>query len=247
MANWYSGVLKFVLSFSWAPYVLIKVYSTGRRRYGHPALNGVLPEPWLPLKKGQALTNNENGNHRRPKDSGDQAVVLTLRKRYSVGPRRSARQQSQDSRRERGSTSVVRLEGPSTTVDPTVINNPWEDARPGATSTPRRSYSLRAPPLKHRLSYDHASGVIMLPDDGNWLQQDGDEADDDDSDEEPHYEGTTTNGLETESIHNEETTSVVDAPSSPSRPSRYGTYFHHPERAAARRRQSIPGAFTPSS
>ena len=204
----------------------------------------------MPLKKGQALTNNGNGNHRRPpKDSGDQAVVLTLRKRYSVGPRRSGRRQSQDSRRDRGSTSaadVVRLERPdSPTVDPTVTNNPWEDTRPG---TSRRSYH-HAPPLKHRLSYDHASGVIMLPDDGDWLQQDGHDADDDDSDDEHNYEGTT-NGLETESTHNEE--SVVDTtttPSSPSqqlRPSRYGTYFHHPERAAARRRQSIPGAFPPS-
>ena len=204
----------------------------------------------MPLKKGQTLTNNENGNHRRPpKDLGDQAVVLTLRKRYSVGPRRSGRRQSQDSRREGGSTStagVVRIEGPDgSTVDPTVINNPWEDARPGTT---RRTYHRhRAPPLRHRLSYDHASGVIMLPDDGDWLQQDGDDADDDDSDE-PNYEGTT-NGVETESVHNEES-SIVDAPSSPSqqlRPSRYGTYFHHPERAAARRRQSIPGAYSPTS
>jgi len=212
----------------------------------------------LPLKKGQTLTNNENGNHRRaPKDSGDQAVVLTLRKRYSGGPRRSARRQSQDSRRDGGSTSTpaggVRLELPDgSTVDPTVINNPWEDARPGTTT--RRTYRHpsrhHAPPLRHRLSYDHASGVIMLPDDGDWLHPDGDadDADDDDS-EEPNYEGTT-NGLETEteSMHNEE--SVVDnTPSSPSqqsRPSRYGTYFHHPERAAARRRQSIPGAFPAS-
>ena len=207
----------------------------------------------MPLKKGQTLTNNENGNHRRPsKDSGDQAVVLTLRKRYSIGPRRSGRRQSQDSRREGGSTSVVRLEGPdgSSPVDPTVINNPWEDARPRTITTsppPRSSHRHhRAPPLRHRLSYDHASGVIMLPDNGDWLQQDGDEADDDDSDE-AHYEGGTTNGLETESIHNEESSSAVDAPSSPSRPSRYGTYFHHPERAAARRRQSVPGAFSPSS
>ena len=209
----------------------------------------------MPLKKGQTLTNNENGNHRRPtKDSGDQAVVLTLRKRYSVGPRGSGRRESRDSRREGRSGSaagVVRLDVPqgSSTVDPTVINNPWEDARPG-TTPPRRTYHHRhhAPPLRHRLSYDHASGVIMLPDDGNWLQQDGDEADDDDSSE-PNYEGgTTTNGLEAESIHNEESSSAVDVPPSPSRPSRYGTYFHHPERAAAaRRRQSIPGAFSPSS
>jgi len=217
----------------------------------------------LPLKKGQTLTNNENGNHRRPpKDSGDQAVVLTLRKRYSAGPRRSGRRQSrdrrqsldrrqsQDSRREGGSTSAAGVVGPdgSSTVDPTVINNPWEDAKPGTTtSIPRRTYRHHAPPLRHRLSYDHASGVIMLPEDGDWLQQDGEDADDDDSDDEPNYEGTTTNGLETESIHNEESSSAVDAPSSPSRPSRYGTYFHHPERAAARRRQSIPGAFSPSS
>jgi calcium permeable stress-gated cation channel len=205
----------------------------------------------LPLKKGQALTNNENGNHRRPpKDSGDQAVVLTLRKRYSVGPRRSGRRQSQDSRRDRGSTSaadVVRLEGPDgSPVDPTVINNPWEDARPGTRRTYHRH---RAPPLRHRLSYDHASGVIMLPDDGDWLQQDGHDADDDESDDdEPNYE-ETTNGLETESTHNEESAVDTTTPSSPSqqlRPSRYGTYFHHPERAAARRRQSIPGAFPPS-
>jgi len=84
----------------------------------------------------------------------------------------------------------------------------------------------------------------MLPDDGDWL---GDGDDDDDDSDEPNY-GGTTNGLETESIHNED--SVVETPSSPSqqqsRPSRYGTYFHHPERAATRRRQSVPGAFPAS-
>ena len=196
-------------------------------------MNGVLPEPWLPLKKGQTLTNNDrNGNQRPPKDSGDQAVVLTLRKRYSIGLRRSGRRQSQDSRRDVGSTSTMGMVGPDgSNVDPTVINNPWEDARPGT----RRTYS-HVPPLRHRLSYDPASGVIVLPDDGDWLQEEGD--DDEDSDE-PNYGGT--NGLETESILNED--SVVDNPLSPSqqRPSRYGTYFHHPERAAARRRQSISG------
>ena len=214
------------------------IYSTGKRRYGHPALNGVLPEPWLPLKKGQSLINNDrNGNHRPPKDSGDQAVVLTLRKRYSVGQRRSGRRRSQDSRRdvESASTGVVRLEGPDgSNVDPTVINNPWEDARPRT----RRSYShAPPPPLSHRLSYDHASGVIMLPDDGDWLE----EEDDDDSDE---LNYGTTNGVETESVLNEDSAvSIPPSPSQQARPSRYGTYFHHPERTAARRRQSIPGAF----
>ena len=190
----------------------------------------------MPLKKGQTLTNNDrNGNHRPPKDSGDQAVVLTLRKRYSAGRRGGRRQQSQDSRRDVGSTStgVIRVEGPdSSNVDAPVINNPWEDARPRA-----RQSQHDGPPLAHRLSYDHASGVIMLPDDGEWLDDD----DDDDSDEQNYG---TVNGHENESILNEDST-----PSSPTqqlRPSRYGTYFHHPERAAARRRQSIPGAFPPS-
>ncbi|KAG8813472.1 hypothetical protein FRC17_001557 [Serendipita sp. 399] len=38
MTNWYNGVL-----------------NTGKRRYGHPALTGVLPTPWLPLKKGETF------------------------------------------------------------------------------------------------------------------------------------------------------------------------------------------------
>jgi calcium permeable stress-gated cation channel len=225
--------------------VLIRGYSIGKLRYGHPALYGVLPEPWLPLKKGQSLTNNDrNGNHGPPKDAGDQAVVLTLRKRYSVGPRRGGRRQSPDSRRDVGSTSTGAV-GPEVSdgsnVDPTVINNPWEDARPGA----RRSQSLHAPPLSHRLSYDHASGVIMLPDNGDWLEDDDD--DDDDSDE---RDFETENGLEnsvTESMLNE--AAVLSSPTSPGperRSSRYSTYYHHPERAAARRRQTIPGAFPPS-
>lgn len=80
----------------------------------------------------------------------------------------------------------------------------------------------------------------MLPDDGDWLE--AEEEEDDDSDEQNYG---TANGLEFESILNED--SVVNAPPSPNRPSRYGTYFHHPERSAARRRQSIPGAFPPPS
>lgn len=134
-----------------------------------------------------------------------------------------------------GSTSsgAVRLEEPDpSSVDPTDINNPWEDARPRAGRT-------QSTPVTHRLSYDHASGVIMLPDGGDWLEEA-----EEDSDEQNYG---TENGLEnsmTASMLNED--SILNIPSSPSqplRPSRYGTYFHHPERAAARRAQTIPGAF----
>ena len=88
----------------------------------------------------------------------------------------------------------------------------------------------------------------MLPDDGDWI-----EADDDDSDEEDY--GTENGGLErslTESMVSspveegnggqqlrQPALSSSPTASTPSRMSRYGTYFHHPER----RRLQIPGAF----
>jgi len=190
-------------------------------------LNGVLPEPWLPLKKGQTLVNSDRNGTRPHKDVGDQAVVLTLRKRYSMARSRSGRQQSQDGRRESNVAGPSSREVPNASAsDPTAIIDPWQDVRPEA----------RRNGLSHRLSYDHASGVIMLPD-HDWLEEE-----DDDSEEQDYG---TENGLEqsvTESMINEETASspASTSPAQPlSRLSRYGTYFHHPER----RRQSVPGAF----
>ncbi|TFK47344.1 DUF221-domain-containing protein [Heliocybe sulcata] len=180
MANWYSGVL-----------------NTGKRRYGHPALTGVLPQPWLPLKKGQALVNNG-----RPQpDKKDEAVVLTLRKRVSTSHRAS--------RLGTGARRDTRLpDGQSTAqVDP------WREGP--------------HPPLSHRLSYDHGSGVIMLPEDGAWLD---DAADESDSDED-------LGSVVSDSQREVEQASTISE-ESPSK-QRHGTYYHHPER----RRQTIPGAF----
>ncbi|KAA1477844.1 DUF221-domain-containing protein [Dentipellis sp. KUC8613] len=219
MANWYSGVL-----------------NTGKRRYGHPALTGVLPQPWLPLKKGQTLVNSRTTS--KPGAKSDQAVVLTLRKRYSI-VRRGARQLAA------GSHNGA-AEGPAraATLPPDTTTNPWEDtaARPGPS---RRAQTTGSSGLSHRLSYDFGSGVIVLPDDEEWLDDGGE------SDSEEEY--GSTNGLE------RSVTSVVgeaengagagagaDAASqagsevhtTPGK-TRYGTYYHHPER----RRQTIPGAF----
>ncbi|KAJ7856674.1 hypothetical protein B0H14DRAFT_3085289 [Mycena olivaceomarginata] len=176
--------------------------STGKRRYMHPALNGVLPQPWLPLKKGQTLSNNDHRGSPRngaPKDSNGQAVVLTLRKRPSV--RRRA--QSEFILGDASASPAAQSEPPEPGRSQT-----WEGSR-------------RAAHLSHRLSFDPASGVINLPDTDDWL----DEEDDDDSDQDF---GTQTGGLENSR-----------SPTTPSRLSRYGTYFHHPER----RRQVVPGAF----
>ncbi|KAF7368952.1 hypothetical protein MVEN_00221500 [Mycena venus] len=208
MANWYSGVL-----------------NTGKRRYMHPALNGVLPQPWLPLKKGQTLSNNEHrGSPRASKDANGQAVVLTLRKRPSVRARQS---------------EFILADHPSSAsvVPPSESSGP-EESRRSAT-------------LSHRLSFDPASGVINLPDNDDWL--------DDEDDSDPDY-GTETAGLENSvgSLNDLEAgpsngdggqTPMLDVPISgspttgtPSRMSRYSIYFHHPDKRRGSR-QAIPGAF----
>ncbi|CAK5262174.1 unnamed protein product [Mycena citricolor] len=206
MTNWYQGVL-----------------NTGKRRYAHPALNGVLPQPWLPLKKGQILSTSNDPRSmagRQPKENNGQAVVLTLRKRAS------ARRRTQSEVIEDGVESVT---APSETSGPS-SSNPWQ-AEPRRTSAP----------LSHRLSFDPASGVINLPDDEDWLLEDEEDSDEDDY-------GTQQGGLENSVPSLAETNAndsvlgagVSSSPNtSPSRLSRYGTYFHHPER----RRQVIPGAF----
>ncbi|KAF9070665.1 hypothetical protein BDP27DRAFT_1391889 [Rhodocollybia butyracea] len=224
MANWYNGVL-----------------NTGKRRYGHPALNGVLPEPWLPLKKGQTLTNHEHRANGGPRNGADpnQAVVLTLRKRSSVVRR----------------SRVVSLTNnasisPGATAD---ASNPWEDSLSHARSPHRTQTTPNL--LHHRLSFDHATGVIMMPDDENWLGDDADSDEEEDyglGDETPAIRITRTQtepalGTGSDAVSEDEDSPPSPGPllaASPSRTSRYGTYFHHPER----RRQTIPGAFPrPSS
>ncbi|KAG5736119.1 hypothetical protein E4T56_gene6267 [Termitomyces sp. T112] len=202
MTGWYSGVL-----------------NTGKRRYGHPVLTGVLPEPWLPLKKGQSLVNHDHRGDTLRASKDSEAVVLTLRKRYSSV---------------RGSSGISRA-GPSISVgaqadasaDPAVARNPWEDAHSRSGQNGHN--------LNHRLSFDVASGVIMLPENGTWIDNPGD------SDEED-YGNENTGGLEqsiTEASVAGDDELLNASPASPTRTSRYGTYFHHPER----RRQVIPGAF----
>lgn len=83
----------------------------------------------------------------------------------------------------------------------------------------------------------------MLPDDGDWLDLDDDEDSDEDPQHHEQYEAQTGGGLEQSIASLASTDSTAPTPGmgavGPSRTSRYGTYFHHPER----RRQTIPGAF----
>lgn len=217
--------------------------STGKRRYGHPALLGVLPEPWLPLKKGQSLVSGiGNGHSRTQRKDSDQAVVLTLRKRHSV-VRRNVRQMTtgmipegrhytDDEQNDDGGQPLARTPESST-------SNPWRDARPG----PSRRSQTAPQPLRHRLSFDHASGVIMLPEGESWIVE-GEDSDSEDDYGSPSPDGETASPTADSSLSGAAGTQPSESPfPTPSKQrSIYSTYYHHPER---RSRQTVPGAFDP--
>ncbi|QRW20616.1 membrane protein [Rhizoctonia solani] len=208
MANWYWGVL-----------------NTGRRRYGHPVLTGVLPTPWLPLKKGQTLANyiEAQSSEGGPADKGD-AVVLTLRKRRTSRQRRDARRSS------RAHTPGASSAPSGHTDTPGVNDNPW---REDSTASGSGIQSANGSQNPHKLVYDHATGVIMLPEDSDWMGEDESSAD----------EGPGPLPTETLASPRDEESLPTPTPRSPLSPSanqnRYSTYFHHPER----RRSRMPGGF----
>ncbi|KAG0698644.1 hypothetical protein DFH29DRAFT_810066 [Suillus ampliporus] len=219
MANWYKGVL-----------------NTGKRRYGHPALTGVLPEPWLPLKKGQTLVNGHHAGGPRASRYVNQGIVLNLRNRYTVlrGKIRASRQYRPAT--DGILTDMSTFENQDGVPPPDVgPSNPWEEtrmARVGRGSQPHSS-------LNHRLSFDPASGVIMLPEDGDWLIEDNS----DDSEDDYGTTSPTPEAVHSPSNVSQENLLATNGPSpstplaSPSK-RRHGTYYHHPER-----RRTIPGSF----
>lgn len=216
--------------------------STGKRRYGHPALLGVLPQPWLPLKKGQTLVSGIGNGGTRAHKKDDQAVVLTLRKRHSI-VQRGVRQTTTgmlpglkhytDGDEPNGVESQELSLG-TPDLEP---SNPWEETRPG----PSRRSQTAPRPLHHRLSYDHASGVIMLPEGQSWMM----EHDDSDSDEDygtpsPVQDTSSTPLIDTTIPSGASTLLPSDTLTPSKRRSMYSTYYHHPER---RNTRTIPGAF----
>jgi len=220
MTNFYYGVL-----------------NTGKRRYGHPALNGPLPQPWLPLKKGQTLANfvdrdHGEGNGSSPaSNSHAQAVVLTLRRRYNAMRQdvgdfagrliRKDKHQPQQEPENRPIPDVMepgrpdRAEQHSPSKPPSdTASNPWRDAVSGPSQLVGRS---RSHTHTRRLSFDPATGVINLPDDDDgWLGG----ADLDDSDFEQEDGGASSPNGET------------DGDISPEQRvrRRHSVYWHHPEK-----------------
>jgi len=134
----------------------------------------------------------------------EQAVVLTLRKRKSMlHGNRPSTFPSMSSPLRNGTNSHGR--GP--------LDEAQENGSPGPSE----------PHINHRLSYDQATGVIMLPEGSDWLGED--------SDSDAEYMSSAEN------LENPDNISALPHIRTPTK--RYATYYHHPER----RRQSIPGAF----
>lgn len=158
----------------------------------------------------------------RPSNAGvenkNEAVVLTLRKRYSS--LRKAQRPSVISSQVPIGVDASHSPKSSTQNGEDLSANPWTDARTSG-----------GPRLNHRLSFDDASGVIVLPEDERWLMEDIDSDSEEDNGipAEPSQESEGTQVLPS--------TSVVTA-TLPTK-ARHGTYYHHPEK----RKQTIPGAF----
>lgn len=119
-----------------------------------------------------------------------------------------------------------------------MTNEPWQESTAGPSNPPQPYHTIN-----HRLSYDFGSGVIVLPDDGLWI-----EGVDSDSDEDGDNEDIARGHVSPELASSEDEQGVSGPgpdgqTANGSSKMRYGTYFHHPER----RWQSVPGAFPTSS
>ena len=136
-------------------------------------------------------------------------------------------------------------------ADPSAVIDPWQDPAAAARAGGQGQRETRV--LSHRLSYDHASGVIVLPDE-EWGEE-GSESEEDygtagleQSVTESMLDAEGAGGASTGAAGGSGGSGSVAAGSAAGgaggggplgRLSRYGTYFHHPER----RKQSVPGAF----
>lgn len=200
------------------------------------------------MNRGSGATNGKA-------KSSNEAVVLTLRKRFSSVRRKRTKSMgpgvevSENLFNADPSLSpLIDVAAPSAASSHEDLRrNPWM-----SDSMLARSNSLPQPNrhLAHRLSFDDGSGVITLPDDADWLMED---VDDSDSEEDygstsPAVSATTEDesrvaapGVDGEALANASSSSALltSTPVSSPTKQRHGTYYHHPEK----RKQTIPGAF----
>ena len=176
-------------------------------RYAHPALAGVLPTPWLPLRSSESLlsqTTTPNANA-AAKNKKEVSVALSLRRKVSRLRRKVTGSPAALSRpdlvQEPTNGSGKRLGASGSGAgggffDGGGVENPWEDASPGGVGARGGGRPDRAKPHK-RLSFDPATGVIMLDDDQS-------------SEEDPEEEDAPLEGGEQTPFHDESTPLIAE-------------------------------------
>lgn len=183
------------------------VLNTGRRRYAHPALSGSLPTPWLPAidrgkafgdgakerrgvvlslrrKKGKMLRRSQadlldpQAEEAEDDDQGEIPegwATGDILRDGSTRPTSAIQTPARDEEEAlSGRGGRRRMSGSATTASSSSNANPWRDPTPSASLTPRAS---------RQRSYDPASGIIALPDEGNVWDDSGSEGEDGEHDQ----------------------------------------------------------------
>lgn len=157
-------------------------------------------------------------------------MVLTLRKKYSIVRDRPQRQVSDDSAASGPSNDDADGNGagaptgdrPEPSDRSVIERNPWDEDQPAARPRPRTHRSGHNAQIQRRLSFDAASGVIVLPEDENWLGEEDSDSDD--------YGELQNSTLMDSQVTEGEGGSQGPREGSPGTNKRYSTYYHHPER-----------------
>ena len=155
MSNFYPGVL-----------------NTGhRRRYAHPALSGSLPTPWLP---SQSVTTTQN------KRSSSRPVVVSLRrkKRKSTNPEVPEGWATTDVSAGTGEPRRLRA-GDAGDHDPWRTSSAGPE--PGPTNMSTSPGDVWGESRARKVSYNAGSGVIALPEDHVWDDEEEGEGSDEEA------------------------------------------------------------------
>jgi len=179
------------------------VLNTGKKRYGHPALTGSLPKPWLPAKY-QPPAFGDNAPSRK-------GIVLSLRRKMAKKLRRNqstpstaAEEDEPNGRRDVSGGTFGTPEGwgtsfPAAAQESTDTSAGADAGNTGSRGTTYSSSTINSNPwlrdstpsndndhgMPRRLSVDVATGTIALGDEHVWCD-DGDHDDhDEDEDDSP--------------------------------------------------------------
>ena len=171
------------------------VLNTGRRRYAHPALTGSLPFPWLPAKASprkfgdgaaerrgvvlslrrkmsKKLRRSQSQLHRSDEDEATTSGSVPIPQGWTTGQtlQPPAPESGPSSPRSSGGVGEAGPDRGMSGSSMSTSANPWREPAPEErrASADAASQDKR----KKRMSIDRASGIIALPEDNVWGDED---------------------------------------------------------------------------